>query len=131
VKVGRYLRVPESQADVERLWADATALTPDLLPDWLWPEDAGCYRLAATVPSGGMTCDERDALEDLGCVVESSAGGECVYMPEPRCPRHLVHRHLPRLVAARPRSPDVGADARRRDRRAGELRRRPVSFARR
>ncbi len=49
MKRGKYLRIPQGPADIERLWREAEPLDPADLPSWIWREHSGRYRRVGSV----------------------------------------------------------------------------------
>jgi hypothetical protein len=98
VKRGRYLRIPEGPADMDRLWDLSAPIDPSSLPVWLSPGDEVDYRIAGEVRVVGMssadeTCyqAERAALAEMGLVIETSPAEpeiELSYLARPK-PREV------------------------------------------
>jgi hypothetical protein len=93
VRIGRYFRLPDCPADLDRIWAEATPLA-DRLPVWLAPEDAAEYRLVAATPIAGLSPAERETylaeraeLEDFGFFIDEDTIDpvvESLYVGAPR-----------------------------------------------
>src|SRR5262249_40027856 len=93
---GRYLRIPEGPADMDRLWELSAPLEPASLPVWLSRGDEGYYRIAGAVHVAGLSSADRAAylaeraeLAELGLVIEASP-------QEPEIEKFYVARPKPR-----------------------------------
>jgi hypothetical protein len=94
VKHGRFLKVPEGPADMDRLWQLSEPISPTSLPDWLSPGDECDYRIAGAVRLAGLSSAdevayraERKQMADLGLVIEMSRAEpdiERYYLARPR-----------------------------------------------
>jgi hypothetical protein len=83
MRQGKYWRIPEGPADLERLWADAEPLDPARLPAWLTPEDAPDYRHLGSSPAAA----ELEELAAVGLIVEPDPARtqlHDVYIERPR-----------------------------------------------
>jgi hypothetical protein len=94
MKEGKYFRIPQTPADLERLWEAAERLAPTDLPDWLEPEDAPGFRYVGSAtwacPPGRRPEDyiaEVQDLEAAGMILDEETGDQYVchiYMREPK-----------------------------------------------
>src|SRR5437867_4028326 len=90
---GKYFKIPEGPADMERLWREAEPLDAATRPAWLSAEEAGDYRLAGSAygpfppghePEGYVA--EIDALQRAGIVIDEDLHDPAVsrfYLPAP------------------------------------------------
>jgi hypothetical protein len=93
MRQGKFFRIPEGPADVERLWYDADPIDPSRLPDWLTAEEADVYRYAGSASGPDPLRSRREeyvaemeALMEAGLVVdEDTEGGWAhhVYIKDP------------------------------------------------
>ena len=83
MKHGKHLQIPECPREVERLWAAASKIPADKMPEWLSPADASWYRLVCIAPEGGLTEQEIEDAEALRFVFEECDGEVHVFMPHP------------------------------------------------
>jgi hypothetical protein len=94
MKEGKYFRIPEGPADLERLWLEAEPLMVSRLPDWLTPEDVNDYRYlgyaswpAPDGPGHDVYCAEMEELEEAGLITDDASGERGVrrfYMAAPK-----------------------------------------------
>ncbi len=77
MKEGRYFRIPEGPADVERLWHEAKLLDSSSLPTWLSAEDLPLYRFVGSVSEANLPADEtgrylaeRREIEAAGLILD-------------------------------------------------------------
>jgi hypothetical protein len=82
MREGKFFRIPESPADVERLWNEAEPIDPSRLPDWLTAEEADGYRYAGSASGPDPLRSgqeeyvaEMEALMEAGLVVDEGAEG--------------------------------------------------------
>src|SRR5262249_47726757 len=78
MRQGRFFRIPETPADLERLWRDASRTDAATRPAWLEPVDSACYRYLGSVSAPGPTGAERemfaaevDTLHQTSFVIEA------------------------------------------------------------
>jgi len=64
MRAGRFFRVPESPADLRRVWADAAPIAAGAEPDWLDPDDPEGYRTLGSVSLAGLSSSARHAAEE-------------------------------------------------------------------
>jgi hypothetical protein len=94
MKEGKYFRIPENPADLERLWEAAERLGPTALPDWLEPEDAPGFRHVGSATWAGSPgrrpedyVAEVEELEAAGLILDEEPGDRYVghvYMRKPK-----------------------------------------------
>lgn len=92
MKQGRYFRIPEGPADVERLWAEA-APARGQMPAWLAPAGPDAYRrIAKAAPPEGderertIYFEELERLEAASLVIDDVWGDRpehAIYVPAP------------------------------------------------
>ena len=84
MKQGKYFRIPEGPADIERLWREAGPLKVGELPSWLTPEELADYRCTGLASCAGLSADERadylaelEQLEAAGLIAEPYPDDPC------------------------------------------------------
>jgi hypothetical protein len=88
VRAGRWFPVPESPADLRRLWREAKPLAAADLPEWLSAADAADYRRIASRSLADLPADQWPAAE------EEFAELELARLIVADDPRDLHLRHL-------------------------------------
>jgi hypothetical protein len=94
MKEGKYFRIPENPADLERLWEVAERLVVADLPDWLGLEDLPDYRYVGSATWTGSPgrrpedyVAEVEELESAGLILDEETGDGYVchiYMGKPK-----------------------------------------------
>jgi hypothetical protein len=86
MRAGKFFRIPEGPADVERLWKEAEPIDLSKQPDWLTAEEFDLYRYAGSASNPNPLHSrheefaiEMEALMDAGLVVDKGAAGGPLY----------------------------------------------------
>ncbi len=87
MKQGKYFRIPEGPADIERLWREAGPLKACELPSWLTPEELADYRC-----TGLATCYDLSTEERGGYFAELEQVEAAGLIPDPHPDDHRIHR---------------------------------------